>query len=235
MGSEFHISRHLGGGYIISEALLRKCMQLVETFSWEGAPPEISVTFRDGRTVNSEDPDDVFSDSFIQSSRISEITISSYHHTSLGASITFRKHGEIPSYFRVTGGRSASLVFERDLINELAASKQWYSSIASLRPIILVATLVIVGLFISTITFFSSWPPDFYVKTITYPIFSLLSLIFLLRIIAFPPIIFDLGDGARRQKVRTTIWSFIIVTVIAGILVSIFTDWIKGWLSGSHS
>ena len=75
MGSEVEISRQLGGGYVISEALLRKCMQLIETFSQDELP-KISVTFKDGRTMESRNPEDVLRDSFIQSTRIDEIKIS---------------------------------------------------------------------------------------------------------------------------------------------------------------
>ena len=43
------------------------------------------------------------------------------------AAVIFRRGGSSAIRFIVAGERAATLMFERDLINELAASKQWYS------------------------------------------------------------------------------------------------------------
>jgi hypothetical protein len=229
----------------VSEALLRKCMQLVQTFLGEDAKPDISITFRDGRAVNSTDPGDVFSDSFIQSSHITQIVVSGSYLDSKrvyrNASVTFHKTRSSPIQFTVKGDRSNALIFERDLTNELSVSKLWYSPfvisyylwyLIGVILIGLIFTLVFIAVninYITKCTFNLLWSKIFMPAMVLWP----LSLILLE--IAFQSMIFNLGGGARRQQVRTTILSFIIVTVFAGILISIFTDWIKGWLTGSHT
>jgi hypothetical protein len=216
-------------------------MQLVKTVSEEGALPELSVTFNDGRTVNSTDPDDVFNDSFIQSTRIAEIAISTYHHTSQGASITFRKARSSPIRLTVNGDRSAALIFEGNLINELAASKQWYSPfVLSYYPwylfgmviIGLIWTLAFVALNLSYITKLTF---DFIFSKAFMPAVIFWPLTLILLEIAFPPIIFNLGHGARRQKVRTVIVSLIFVSIVIGVLVNLSSDFLKDWLTGSAS
>ena len=47
-----------------------------------------------------------------------------------------------------------------------------------------------------------------------------------LIIIAVPDIVFDLGEGARKRKVRDYILSSFIVTTIVGIVVNFFTNWV---------
>jgi hypothetical protein len=67
--------------------------------------------------------------------------------------------------------------------------------------------------------------PSFFPKnaitalTVTFLAMSLI-------IIAVPDIVFDLGEGARKRKVRDYILSSFIVTTIVGIVVNFFTNWV---------
>jgi hypothetical protein len=241
VGSEVQISRQLGGGYIISEALLRKCMQLIETFSQDELP-KISITFKDGRTMESRNPEDVLSDSFIQSTRIDEIKISGSNFESKrtnDAAIVFRRGGSTAIRFIVAGERAATLMFERDLINELAASKQWYSPlVVSYYPWYLVGISIVILILVlaagaSNLHYIDAVTFDFIFSKIYIPAFLWpLSLLFLNAV--FPPIIFDLGDGARRQRRHTAIWSFIIGSIVVALLVGLFAGFLKDWPS-THS
>ena len=46
-------------------------------------------------------------------------------------------------------------------------------------------------------------------------------------------------NGARRQRRRTTIWSFVIGSVVVALLVGLSADFLKDWLTrgatGTHS
>jgi hypothetical protein len=197
--------------------------------------------------VNSTTPDDVFGDSFIQSTRIADIVISGSYSASKRthrASITFRRDGSSPIRFLVGGDRSAALMFERDLINELAAGKQWYSLfVLSFYPwYFFVATIVAAILIIAFGAMKANYIPsstfDFLFSR-TMPALVLWPFLLILLDIAFPPIIFNLGGGARRQKVRIGIVSFILLTIVVGLLVNLSSDFLKGWLTkgptGAHS
>jgi hypothetical protein len=106
MNSNFNIWRRIGGGYIVSEATLRKFARLIGTFS--GNAPQISLTFRDGRTINSTKPDEVFDDSFIRSTSISQITISTDYRSSQRATVEFRRDDSSPINFTANGDRQFS-------------------------------------------------------------------------------------------------------------------------------
>lgn len=231
MSSKFEVSRPLRGGYIVSEALLRKCVQLVESFS--GSPPNLSLTFRDGRTVNSTNPDEVFSDSFIQSTRISEIKIFATYFLSQRATITFiRKDGFWPIFFTAEGDRSATLTFEGDLRNELASSKQWYSpfvptALVYMASTILFGSISILLLIISVnVPYKRSDPLGVIMETASIANLLILLMIMFSRF-AFPSMIFNLGHGARRQNVRIATWSFVVFGVLTGILTIFLHDWLK--------
>ena len=96
------ISQRMGGGYIVSEATLRKVAGMIETFS--GNAPEIRLTFRAERTINSTKPDEVFGDSFIQSTPISQITISNDYRSSQRASVEFRRDEFVSYPFSLPSG-----------------------------------------------------------------------------------------------------------------------------------
>ena len=96
------ISQRMGGGYIVSEATLRKVAGMIETFS--GNAPEIRLTFRAERTINSTKPDEVFGDSFIQSTPISQITISNDYRSSQRASVEFRRDESFSYPFSLPSG-----------------------------------------------------------------------------------------------------------------------------------
>jgi hypothetical protein len=235
VSSKFKISRPLRGGYIISEALLRKCAQLVETFS--GEAPRISLTFRDGRTVDSTDSDEVFGDSFIQSTRISEIKISAGNLFSpREASIIFRKYYDSPIYFIAEGDRSATLTLERDFLNELTSTRQWYSVFVlnsiSFSILSTVFALISISLAIISVTVpYKRNDTLGFIMIIATSANILMFLILLFCRLEFPQIIFNIGHGARRQKLRIGIWSFIFLTVVAGMatisLHDLLTDWLK--------
>ena len=231
VSGKFEISRQIRGGYIISEALLRKCAQLVETFS--GEAPKISITFRDGRTVNSTNPDEVFNDSFIQSTRISETKISGGNFFSQHASITFRKNYDSPIYFIAEGDRSPTLTFERDFINELASSKQWYSPFVlsvttfSLLTTIFAAPSIFSFIFVSVSMHNHTLDLIAIIVSLTQ---TLMLLILICSRIEFPSIIFNIGHGARRQTLRVAIWSFIVFTLLSGITIIFLHDWLNDWL-----
>jgi hypothetical protein len=225
-------------------------MQLIETFSQDELP-KISITFKDGRTMESRNPEDVFSDSFIQSTRIDEIKISGSNFESKrtnDAAVIFSRGGSSAIRFIVAGERAATLMFERDLINELASSKKWYSPLViSFFPWYLIGIAIIALIFVlvagaSNLHYITDAKFDFLFSKIYIPAFLWpLSILFLNAV--FPPIIFDLGDGARRQRLRTAIWSFLIgtvmVTLLLGLAAEFLKDWLKDWLTGgatgSHS
>jgi hypothetical protein len=222
-------------------------MQLVETFAQDDEPAKISITFKDGRTMESRNPEDVLRDSFIQSTRIDEIKLSGSNFESKrtnDAAVIFQREGSYPIRFIVAGKRASTLEFERDVINELAASKQWYSPLVlSFFPWYLLGALVsvsILGLAIAASSLEYITRPTvelffyiFFMPIVLWP----LSLLFLNA--AFPAIIFDLGDGARRQRRRTTIWSFVIGSVVVALLVGLSGDFLKDWLTrgatGTHT
>ena len=212
MGSEVQISRQLGGGYIISEALLRKCMQLIETFSQDELP-KISVTFKDGRTMESRNPEDVLRDSFIQSTRIDEIKISGPNFESKrtnDAAVIFRRGGSSAIRFIVAGERAATLMFERDLINELAASKQWYSPfVLSFGPwyalgAVVIAAILGLAITASNMEYITRSTVGLVFSRVCMPLIVLLPLLLFFLDIAFPAIIFDLGDGDLPLRFSST-------------------------------
>jgi hypothetical protein len=152
MDSNFKIWRPIGGGYIVSEATLRKFARLIETFS--GNAPQISLTFRDGRTINSTKPDEVFDDSFIRSTPISKITISTDYHSSQCASVEFRRDDSSPIHFTANGDRQPVLALESGFLNELTPAKAWYSRLvlsqytAPSRENAMSVTIIIVSILI---------------------------------------------------------------------------------------
>ena len=238
MSGKFEISRPLKGGYIVSEALLRKCAQLVETFS--GEPSNISLTFRDGRTVNSTNPDEVFSESFIQSTRISELKIIATYGCPQRATITFiRKDGFWPIFFTAEGDRSATMTFESDLRNELAPSKQWYSPFVLPLAIFTLFTFVFAVISISLAIISATVPykrsDTLGIIIITAQIVTVLLFVMVMfSRIAFPSMIFNIGHGARKQTHRVAMWSLIFLTIIIGVIVGMLAiflhDWLNDWL-----
>lgn len=160
------------------------------------------------------------------------------------AAVIFRRGGSSAIRFIVAGERAATLMFERDLINELAASKQWYSPLVlsyypwylvGISIIFSVLTLAFVAL---NFKYIANPAFDFLFSKIFIPASILWPFLLILLGIAFPPIIFDFGEGARRQKFRIAIVSIILVSIIIGLLVNLSSDFLKDWLtgaSGTHS
>ena len=234
MSSKFRVNRQLQGGYIISEALLRKCVQRVDSFveadlppDTAAAPTDVSITFKDGRVISSKTLDDVFSDSFIQSTKIDNIHISN----SDKVHISFRRN-TLPVSFVANGERSTTLTFEHDLMNELAAGKTWYNFkyYHYFAQIVYIVTFVCIVLLVSSLTVLFIGDPSALLKNVIM-VLSVTFLAMLLIIIAFSDIVFDLGDGARKKKLRDAIFSSIIVVAMVGIVVNFFTNWATGLLS----
>jgi hypothetical protein len=67
-------------------------------------------------------------------------------------------------------------------------------------------------------------PSPFAQNTLTA--LSITFLVMSLIIIALPDIVFDLGEGARKRKVREYTLSSFIVAVLVGIAVNFFTNWV---------
>jgi hypothetical protein len=228
------ISQRMGGGYIVSEATLRKVARLIETFS--GNAPEIRLTFRGERTINSTKPDEVFGDSFIQSTPISQITISNDYRSSQRASVEFRRDESSPIHFTASGDRQQVIAFESDLLNELTPAKAWYSRLVisqytapshsyAFYEIVIVISIVILLLFIAS----HYWDVEYRsnrIITVTTIIFAI-NFIIACCYFAFPSMVFGIGKGARRQVSRTAIWSFIILVLVVGIAINFISDWLK--------
>jgi hypothetical protein len=233
VNSIFPVSRQLPGGYIISETLLRKCVQLAGRLSEENrvpdtpsTPTDISVTFKGGREVNSNTLDDVLYDSFIQSTKIDEIVISN------GSTFILRlRRSSTPVSFRIRSDRSTIFEFEHDLLNELSSGKTWYNfhyyeQLASIVGVIAFCSACSI-LSLLTIRFMGG-PTLIINNLIMGAIIIFLAMI--LIIVAIPDIIFDFGEGARRRKIRDYVLSGVILAAILGISVNFFTGWITGGL-----
>lgn len=230
MSSEFHVNRPLPGCYIVSEALLRKCVRLVDRFSEADCPPDtatvptdISITFKDGRVINSTIPDNVLGDSLIQSTKINAITISN----SDKACITFRR-SNFPIYLKISGNRSTALAFEQELINQLFADKAWYDCKYYEHFVfsVLAIAFVSVALLVSASTLILIGDRSPFVKNAAMAL-SVTFLVMVFIIVVVPSnIVFDFGEGARKRKASDFILSSIIVVAIVGIAVNVFTSWV---------
>jgi hypothetical protein len=197
VSSRFNVNRRLPGGYIISETLLRKCVQLADRLSEENrapdtpsTPTDISVIFKGGREVNSKTLDDVLSDSFIQSTKIDEIVISN------GSTFTIKLHrSNTPIYFRISSDRSTIIAFEHDLLNELSSGKTWYNFdyFAQLASIVGVISFISACSAVSLLVIrFMGGPTLALNNAITAA--SVIFLVMILIAVALPDIIFDFGE-----------------------------------------
>jgi hypothetical protein len=155
------------------------------------------------------------------------------------ASVTFRKESSSPIRFIINGDRSAAPTFEGDLINELAAGKQWYSPLGvSFYPwytvgasfSILMLVLVVAA---SNLEYIPKITGDLFFFKVFMPWIVLWPLSLLVLNAVFTPIIFDLGHGARRQRRRVAVVSFILFTIVAGLLINLSSDFLKDWLTKS--
>jgi hypothetical protein len=232
VAGDFHISRSLGGAYVISEPLLRRCLRLVEEFSGKDTQVNFSISFTDGRTLDGN-PDAILGDSLIQSTSIRDIIISQ-SAASDQVYINFRGYGDVPIYLKADGSKSSLINFETELLNELSGGKQWYSLLVRSELKIMVASILsgafLSGAFITQLNLHLSGLHNTALDKILLAIAVPLS-IFIICLIAFPPLIFDLGHGARRHRVRTTILSFLVVTLFGGIVVNFSSDWLKEYFS----
>jgi len=227
VAGEFGISQHLGGAYIISEPMLRRCLRLVENLSGKDGPVTLSITFQGGRSLEGN-PDTVLSDSLVQSRPIRDITIRQLI-ASEQVYVNFSRYGQIPIYFKAEGNKVAIVNFERELLNEIAGCKQLYSPLSH-RLTMATLTGVVGGSFFSQLVVNLAGNRNPFLEKLL-PALAFVLLILIICLVAFPPLIFDLGQGAQRHKVRTAILSFLAVTVIGGITVNVSYDWLKDYFT----
>jgi hypothetical protein len=235
MSGNFNISRPIGGGYIVGETTVRKLARLCEAFS--GKAPEISLTFQDGRNIKSTNPDNVFNDSFIQANRIFEIKISYDNDFSVThrSAVEFRKHDSYPIIFNANGERQSVLVLEHDVMNVIVSIRTWYNTIvfskyttSNNNAVHVISFIVVICAFIFVVL--SHYHFNYLYSLFSsknYLLFLAIFLIYTCFYYAFPSMVFDIGEDARRQRRRTALWSLFMLVIVAGIAVTLFTDWLK--------
>jgi hypothetical protein len=227
--------RSSGENFVVSEDNLCAIVEVVR--STFGQNPRISISLRSERTLHSEDVLQLLKENLIRTSPIKNISLSSYGGEKGNCIFELSDSGPPVSY-RASGTKELCLIFEHEIENILSSMRPWYSgwNINTYQVTwrsfgLFIAFFAIIGSALAGFGAFDNlgFPATWAIMAIFPIAFNTLSAI------AFPPIVFSFGVGARQQKRRSSAAIFLMTVIIAGLIVTIIgnflTDGLKSILS----
>lgn len=225
MGSKFRVNSQIRGGFAVDEPLIRRTFGLAKAFC--GDNPNISVTFKNGRSIKSTDCSDVFDDSSIRLHSIREIRISLYT-IETEFDVTFSANSNRPITVYISGEKNNVYAIETELKNELTAARTWYSVAVIDQYVLNFSTtinilLLFSGIFIVImLTKDEGYIQSNFSNRVIIAIIAISSILTPSMQLLFPPLIFDIGKGKNTYSFQKAVRNFLFFIVIAGVLVSVF-------------
>lgn len=188
--------------------------------------PKISIDFRDGFNITSDNFDSSIEDSYLKSANIKEISINAYNFDDKMISRFNLKNDFFwVGRFSCEGNKTFCLEMKQEFENLINPMRTWYSPLYKTEPYLWIIPILVIGLPIfSLIT--NKKSSEFMIM------FSLLNSAFLSLMIAsflskfvLPRLVFNIGKSAKFDAMRTKVLYFLLTTVCVSSLVGLAVNY----------
>lgn len=233
MTKTFEARKTVRGSYLLSEDRLRR---IHKHLCSPNGSVRTTLTFKNERTISSEDLDEILGDSLIGSSEVDELRFKMLNNPNGFCDVVFANRGGAMAY-GLQGERSWVLSTEADILNEFNAGKLWYSNLNPNRwPVSNINVAITVTLFFIGLICLGLYLTPLWILTSREFLFVALAFgivvpgTTLLQYYFFPSLEYDFGKGAVSFKCRRNTMSFLFVTVSLGLCLSVFQTWVASRL-----
>ncbi|WP_106795595.1 hypothetical protein [Rhizobium sp. H4] len=225
----YKINTVLGGAFLVEGDTLRNLVRFVaEAY---GKPPEITATFEEARSIQTDNIDDIFTDPLVRSVELTAFKILAVSETGY-TSIQFNNIDSRPATIDISGDRTWALALEHKLNNELLACNRWWGFFRdntkrreNIGFWMFILTLMSVSAIFLGLTY--DWKSTLRVGGLVLALVNLRFLVNLGMNALFPVVQYNFGMGERRARLRTNILKFIMSGVVVAVIVGLFTGWLE--------
>jgi len=228
MTRTFQAQSIIRGSYLLkAETLLR----IIEHMTSSGGTLKAALTFKNGRTIESEDINEILSDSLVTSTKIGQLKLKTIQSPNGTAEVHFTDYSAAMIY-SIQGERQWVLTLEQDILNEFNSGKLWSSNLNPNRwPVNNWNTAVlwiclVMGILFLVMSYLGQWLLE---KMSIWSLSFLIGfpIIGLLQTYLFPSLHFGFGKGLESYKTKSNILHLVIVLVGLGLILSVAGNYIS--------
>lgn len=232
MASRFSLEREIGGGFLVDESMIRRIQSLMAEIS--GVPVKITAYFGKQRIVSGFSFEDIFNDSYLRLEGVSLVCLKASSDDFV-CEVIFKITRGIPISITASGKRDSVIKLESEVLNEIFSAKMWYSPFVLSQYTVSIGVafdfiFLAIGIFVLILMFFGQsaiaggLPGEFwYLMALSFLINPILSLL-------FPPMVFNIGKGARDFDFRRSIYSFFFYSIVFALVMAILSNFLTDWL-----